>query len=110
MITNLNLIQEGKQTPKQSQIMQQINITLEVKKTLSKYLELMKLKLSMYYTPSEGDFEGITILKDKYRHFDLGKIDQAINEARKKVNTMGYLDIYLDYIANKYFSNIANLR
>lgn len=110
MVTNLNLIKKDRRTIEQLQNMQQINITVEVKKILSKYIELMKLKLSMYYTPADGAFKGTLILKDKYRNFDLGKIDQAINEARGKVNKTGYLDLYLDYVANKYLCTTTHLQ
>jgi len=82
-----------------------INITPKEKKYLSKYSELMKLKLSMYYTPSQGKFKGIEILKDKYKYLDLSKIEEAINEVRGKVNKMEYLDTCLYYFSNQYFCN-----
>ena len=87
MKTNLKLIQQGRTLQEQ----QQIKMTYKGKKTLSIYSELMKLKMSMYYTPGDGDFEGIIILKDKYKDLDLDKIDEAINDARKKISRMGYL-------------------
>jgi len=45
--------------------------------------------MNMYYTPGDRKFEGIIILKDTYKNLDLNKIDEAINEARKKVSRMG---------------------
>ena len=65
----------------------------------------MKLKLSMYYIPSQGKFKGITILKDKYKYLDLSKIEEAINESRVEVSKMQYLDTWLYYFSNKYFCN-----
>jgi hypothetical protein len=92
MKINLKLCQEGRTLLEQLQEPQQIKITLKEKKTLSIYSELMKLKLSMYYTPDNGKLEGILILKDKYKDLDLNKIDESINEARKKISIMAYLN------------------
>jgi len=89
MKTNLKLILEIRTLLKQLQERQQIKMTFKEKKALSIYSELMKLKMSMYYTPDDRKFEGIIILKNKYKNLDLNKIDEAINDAREKVSRMG---------------------
>ena len=89
MKTNLKLILEIRTLLKQLQERQQIKMTFKEKKALSIYSELMKLKINMYYTPDDRNFEGIIILKNKYKNLDLNKIDEAINDAREKVSRMG---------------------
>jgi len=89
MKTDLKIIQQSRTLLEQLQERQQIKMTFKEKKALLIFSELIKLKMNMYYTPDDGKFEGIIILKDKYKNLDLNKIDEAINEARKKVSRMG---------------------